>query len=123
MLSLATALALSLLVWIIHTLIVVVIVINSHYSFIYLANHTLAFLEFIDIALNHDEFILDISALYLRFHLLIAKISIGQSFLHSILLSILLEVNKSILHYVQILHFSHVVPAISLLLLDELGSF
>lgn len=55
----------SLLVRVKETFVVVVAFVHAHYTFIYLPHHTLPFLKFIDIALDHYEFIFYISALYL----------------------------------------------------------
>ena len=55
----------SLLVRVEEAFVVVVSFVYAHYAFVYLPHHALPFLEFIDIALDHYEFIFYISALNL----------------------------------------------------------
>jgi hypothetical protein len=54
---------------------------------------------------------------------MIAEVLVWKATLQPILLPIFLEIYKPILHYVQVVHLLLVIPAVTLLLLDELGSF
>lgn len=116
------AIPLRLPVRVVHPLVVVVILVDSHNTFVNLPDHTLPFFESVDITFDHDEFIFHVSALQLRIHLLVTQISIGQSPLNAVLRPVLLEIDEAVLQDVKVLHLSLVIAAIPLLLLDELGA-
>ena len=111
------------LLGIIHSFVVIIFFFDAHYSFVHFSNLTLALSEFIDITVNHDEFVFYVSTLNLGFHFLVTEVPIRQSTLHSVLLSIFLEVNETILHHMKLLNLLLASSAISFLLLDKLCSF
>lgn len=108
---------------VIHPTIIIVLLINSHYSFIHLTHHTLTLFELIYSIVDHNELIFYMTAVNLRVHFLIAKVLVWQATLQPILLPIFLEIYESILHDVQVVHILLVVSAVTLLFFDEFCSF
>ena len=60
-----------LLVRVKEAFVVVVVLVHAHYALIDLPHHALPFFEFINITVDHDELVFNISALDLRVELLL----------------------------------------------------
>lgn len=107
---------------IIHSILIIVVLVNPHYAFIHLTYLALTSLKLIYFTVYHYEFIFHISTLNMRFQFLIAHISVRQSPLHSVFLPIFLEINETILHNMKLMQFLLVVTTVSLLLLYEFST-
>ena len=103
--------------------LIVVVLIDTHYTFIHLTNHRLALFELIYSVVDHYELVFYVTAVNLRIHFLITEVLVRKATLQPILLPIFLEIYEPIMHNVQVVHLLLVVLAVTLLLLDELGSF
>jgi len=108
--------------WVVQAILVVVLSSDSHISFVDLTCNTLSTFVFY-FAIDQDKFIFYIFLLDLRLHLLGTQIPLWEASILSVLISVLLEVNETILHDMKGLGFLHTLSAIPLRLFDILRSF
>ena len=107
---------------IVHAIFVVVLISDSHFSFVDLTSNTLSTFVFY-FTIHQDEFIFYIFLLDLRLHLLGTQIPLREASILSILISVLLEVNETILHDMKGLSFLHALSTIPFSLFNVLSSF
>lgn len=107
---------------VVHTIFIVVLISDSHISFVDLTSNTLSTFVFY-FAINQDEIFFYIFFLNLSFHFLGTQIPLWEASIFSVFISILLEVNETILHDMKCLSFLHVLSTISFCLFNVLSSF
>ena len=107
---------------VVHAIFVVVLISDSHFSFVDLTSNTLSTFVFY-FTIDQDEFIFYIFLLDLRLHLLGTQIPLWEASILSILISVLLEIDKTILHDMKGLSFLHALSTIPFGLFNVLSSF
>ena len=60
-----------MLVGVVNSSVIIVVLIDTHYSFVHLTDHTLALFELINFTIYHYELVFYVPTGYLRVHLLI----------------------------------------------------